>query len=104
MVRQHHCFCLSYGAVLHQLITIPLKVQIMTRQSISLTAQNDAWLRDHVENIGDYASKSELVNDLIRRARRSEMINKKLELAEQSGFVEQSAAQMLSDFKATLGH
>ena len=75
----------------------------MLRQSISLTPQNDAWLKEHVENIGDYANKSELVNDLIRRARRSEAINKKLEIAEQSGFVEQSAAELLTDFKAELG-
>lgn len=76
----------------------------MPRQSISLTAQNDAWLKDHVENIGDYANKSELVNDLIRRARRSEAINRKLEVSEQSGFVEQSATELLADFKAQLGH
>lgn len=76
----------------------------MPRQSISLTAQNDAWLKDHVENIGDYAHKSELVNDLIRRARRSEAINRKLEIAEQSGFVEQSADELLTEFKAQLGH
>lgn len=76
----------------------------MPRQSISLTAQNDAWLKDHVENIGDYANKSELVNDLIRRARRSEAINRKLEIAEQSGFVEQSADELLTEFKAQLGH
>lgn len=75
----------------------------MPRQSISLTAQNDAWLKDHVENIGDYANKSELVNDLIRRARRSEAINRKLEMAEQSGFVEQSADDLLTEFKAQLG-
>lgn len=76
----------------------------MPRQSISLTAQNDAWLKDHVENIGDYANKSELVNDLIRRARRSEAINRKLEIAEQSGFVEQTADELLTEFKAQLGH
>ena len=75
----------------------------MTRQSISLTAQNDAWLKDHVENIGDYASKSELVNDLIRRARRAEMINRKLEVAELSGFIEQSAEEILAEFKTLLG-
>ena len=72
----------------------------MPRQSISLTVQNDAWLKDHVENIGDYANKSELVNDLIRRARRSESINKKLEIAEKSGFTDQSPNEILTDFKA----
>lgn len=75
----------------------------MPRQSISLTAQNDVWLKDHVENIGDYANKSELINDLIRRARRSEAINRKLEIAEHSGFVEQSADELLTEFKAQLG-
>lgn len=76
----------------------------MPRQSISLTAQNDAWLKHHVENIGDYANKSELVNDLIRRARRSEEINKKLETAEHSGFTEQTADELLAEFKSQLGH
>jgi len=76
----------------------------MPRQSISLTAQNDAWLKHHVENIGDYANKSELVNDLIRRARRSEMINKKLETAERSGFTEQTPDELLAEFKSQSGH
>lgn len=76
----------------------------MPRQSISLTAQNDAWLKHHVENVGDYANKSELVNDLIRRARRSESINKKLEAAEQSGFIEQTPDELLAEFKSQLGH
>ena len=58
----------------------------MIRQSFSLTAQNDDWLKDPAENIGDYATKSELVNDPVRRARRAEVINRKLDLAEQSGF------------------
>jgi antitoxin ParD1/3/4 len=71
----------------------------MPRQSITLTEPNDAWLREHVEGTQDYASKSELINDLIRRARRSEVINQKLEAAEQSGFVEQSAKEMLEEFK-----
>lgn len=76
----------------------------MPRQSISLTPQNDAWLRDHVEHIGDYANKSELVNDLIRRARRAEAINQKLQAAEQSSFTDQSPEQILSEFKARAGH
>lgn len=74
----------------------------MTRQSITLTKHNDAWLKNHVEEIQDYANKSELINDLIRSARRAEAINKKLELAEKSGFVKQTAADMLEEFKAEL--
>jgi len=71
----------------------------MARQSISLTEKNALWLRNHVENIGDYANKSELVNDLIRRARRAEAINSKLAKSEQSGFSAQSADEMLAEFK-----
>lgn len=74
----------------------------MPRQSITLTAGNDAWLKDHVENVGDYANKSELVNDLIRSARRAEAINGKLAAAEQSGFVQQSADEMLAEFKSEM--
>jgi antitoxin ParD1/3/4 len=71
----------------------------MPRQSISLTEQNDLWLRNHVDEVGDYANKSELVNDLIRRARRAEAINQKLIKSELSGFTQQSAIEMLSEFK-----
>lgn len=71
----------------------------MARQSITLTEQNDTWLRNHVDNIRDYSNKSELINDLIRRARRAELINIKLVEAEQSGFVSQSPTEMLEEFK-----
>ncbi|CUA85214.1 MULTISPECIES: ribbon-helix-helix domain-containing protein [Pseudidiomarina] len=74
----------------------------MTRQSITLTEQNDLWLREHVEVTGEYASKSELINDLIRRARRAEMLNEKLQAAEYSGFTDQSAEQILHEFKESL--
>ncbi|KZY80453.1 CopG family transcriptional regulator, partial [Oleiphilus sp. HI0071] len=55
-----------------------------------------------VDNIRDYSNKSELINDLIRRARRAELINIKLMEAEQSGFVSQSPAEMLEEFKEEL--
>jgi antitoxin ParD1/3/4 len=74
----------------------------MTRQSITLTEQNDQWLRLHVEETGEYSSKSELINDLIRRARRIEAINQKLILAEKSGFTSQTQAEILAEFKAQL--
>jgi antitoxin ParD1/3/4 len=70
----------------------------MPRQSISLTQQNDLWLRSQVENVGDYTNKSELVNDLIRHARRAEAINTKLQQAEMEGFTEQSPQEILTDY------
>lgn len=85
------------------IITAPISLGIiMARQSITLTEQNDTWLRNHVDNIRDYSNKSELINDLIRRARRAELINIKLMEAEQSGFVSQSPAEMLEEFKEEL--
>lgn len=74
----------------------------MPRQSITLTEQNDSWLRNHVDHVQDYANKSELINDLIRSARRAEAINRSLEAAENSGFVSQSASEMLAEFKSQL--
>ncbi|HAU93007.1 MAG TPA: CopG family transcriptional regulator [Alteromonas sp.] len=74
----------------------------MPRQSITLTEKNDEWLKSQVEETRDYANKSELVNDLIRRARRAEAINQKLESAENSGFVDQTPEDMLKEFKADL--
>ena len=43
----------------------------MTRQSITLTKPNDEWLKARIES-EEYTSKSEIVNDLIRRAREKE--------------------------------
>jgi len=44
----------------------------MSRQSISFTVPNSEWLRSKVNGEGEYASNSEAVNDLIRRARAEE--------------------------------
>lgn len=71
----------------------------MARQSISLTRPNDEWLRAQVES-EEFASKSEVVNDLIRRAREAELIREKLERAEQGGFTGETASQILTALKA----
>nr|WP_136250942.1 CopG family transcriptional regulator [Ningiella ruwaisensis] len=74
----------------------------MPRQSVTLTESNNAWLNAHIKKEGDYANKSELINDLIRRARRAEFINQKLSNAEKSDFVFQSQDEILAEFKAGL--
>ena len=74
----------------------------MPRQSVTLTESNNSWLNSQVESIGDYANKSELINDLIRRARRVEFINQKLSKAEKSSFVSQSPDEILAEFKADI--
>jgi antitoxin ParD1/3/4 len=69
----------------------------MARQSISFTNPNDAWLKAQVDN-QEYTSKSELINDLIRQARKSQAqidwVRAKLERAEKSGFTDNSQEQI----------
>ena len=77
----------------------------MTRQSISFTQPNDEWLKTQVDS-EEYSSKSELVNDLIRQARKQQRqidwIRSKLERAENSGFSNDSKNQILSKSKSLL--
>ena len=81
------------------------KNNIMSRQSISFTEPNDDWLRIQVEN-KEYSSKSELVNDLIRQARKQQRqidwISAKLDKAEKSGFTNDSKEQILLKSKSLL--
>ncbi|MFT5877803.1 MAG: antitoxin ParD1/3/4 [Dokdonia sp.] len=81
------------------------KTNIMTRQSISFTEPNDEWLKGQVDS-NEYSSKSELVNDLIRQARKQQKqidwISAKLEKAENSGFTSDSPNQILAQSKSLL--
>jgi antitoxin ParD1/3/4 len=75
----------------------------MIRQSISFTEPNDEWLKAQLSN-KEYASKSEIVNDLIRQARQQQVqidwIRAKLNKAEASGFTADSKDQILSQAKS----
>lgn len=77
----------------------------MARQSISFTKPNDEWLKDQVNN-EEYSTKSELVNDLIRQARKQQVqidwIKAKLDKAEKSGFTNESKEQILNHSKVLL--
>ena len=77
----------------------------MTRQSISFTKPNDEWLKAQIDS-KEYSSKSELVNDLIRQARKQQIqvdwIRAKLEKAEKSGFTTESKEQILEKSKSLL--
>ena len=74
----------------------------MPRQSVTLTEINNTQLNNHVESVGDYSNKSELINDLIRRARKAEAINQKLEKAENSIFIVQTSDEILAEFKLSM--
>ncbi|NCT16669.1 MAG: CopG family transcriptional regulator [Flavobacteriaceae bacterium CG_4_8_14_3_um_filter_34_10] len=77
----------------------------MSRQSISFTPPNEEWLKAQMDN-KEYSSKSELVNDLIRQARKQQVqvdwVRAKLEKAENSGFTKDSKAQILKQSKYSL--
>ena len=77
----------------------------MKRQSITFTKPNDEWLKAQVDK-EEYSSKSELVNDLIRQARKQQAqvdwIRSKLERAEKSGFTNDSKEQILAQSKSLL--
>jgi antitoxin ParD1/3/4 len=77
----------------------------MPRQSISFSKPNDEWLKAQVDN-QEYSSKSELVNDLIRQARKQQAqidwIRAKLEKSEKSGFTNETKEQILKQSKSLL--
>ncbi len=79
----------------------------MTRQSISFTEPNDDWLKAQVES-REYTSKSDVVNDLIRKARTEEqerelaIIRAKLIQAEKSGFTDKTAHEIRAEAKEEL--
>ncbi|WP_338359717.1 CopG family transcriptional regulator [Yeosuana marina] len=77
----------------------------MARQSISFTKANDEWLKNQVDN-KEYTSKSELVNDLIRQARKQQIeidwIRAKLDKAENGGFTNDSKQEILAQSKSLL--
>ncbi|MEX2595205.1 MAG: type II toxin-antitoxin system ParD family antitoxin [Anditalea sp.] len=79
----------------------------MARQSISFTKPNDEWLKAQVDS-EEYSSKSELINDLIRQARKQQKqidwIRAKLIKAEQSGFTNMRPEEILAQSKQELGN
>lgn len=77
----------------------------MPRQSISFTEPNDEWLKAQVTK-KEYSSKSELVNDLIRQARKQQIqidwVRAKLDEAEKSGFTSGNKNEILAQSKSLL--
>lgn len=77
----------------------------MTRQSISLTKPNDEWLKEQI-NQEEYTSKSELINDLIRKERgKQEHLNwlrARLLEGEQSGYTTLDKHEILAQSKEEL--
>ena len=77
----------------------------MPRQSITFTQPNDEWLKAQVDS-QEYSNKSEVVNDLIRRARQQnediEKLREKLIRAEQGGLSDRTPEQIREAVKSRL--
>jgi antitoxin ParD1/3/4 len=75
----------------------------MSRQSISFTQPNEEWLKAQVDS-NEYSSKSELINDLIRQARKQQTqvdwIRDKINKAENSGFTNDTKAGIKAQAKS----
>lgn len=91
--------------MIHIWCTFTSKHKAMPRQSISFSKPNDEWLKAQIDS-EEYSSKSELVNDLIRQARKQQAhidwIRAKLDLSERSGFTSDTQEQILKQSKSLL--
>lgn len=74
-----------------------------TRASLSITEPNEKWIQDRIDS-REFSSRSEVINDLIRKAREVEAIRARLIESELSaaakGWVTTSRDTMLEQFKA----
>ena len=71
------------------------------RASLSISTPNEDWIQGQIAS-GEFASRSEVVNDLIRRVREIEIIRERLIAAEQSGFSTRGPEQILAASKEEL--
>ena len=74
----------------------------MARQSITLTAQNDEWLKQQVAN-QEFTSKSEAVNYLIKQARERDAyhdyVQMKIDKGLKSGFSTKTKEELFEEIK-----
>jgi antitoxin ParD1/3/4 len=74
----------------------------MARQTITVNEPNDRWMKQKVQE-NEYASKSELINDLIRHQREQEeeliWLRNELIKGEESGLSHKSIAEILKEAK-----
>ncbi len=71
----------------------------MARQSITFTEPNDLWLKNQVDS-KEFSNKSEVVNDLIRQARKKQEAIKSIKDAlvqgEESGVSELTPREIMA--------
>lgn len=82
----------------------------MVKKSITVTDQQDSWIKNQIE-MGHYGNESEVLRELIRERQLREQdavkdveaIRAKLIQAEANGFTDQSPADILREIKSGLG-
>ncbi len=67
----------------------------------SISTPNEKWIQGQIAS-GEFASRSEVINDLIRRVREIEVIRARMIAAEQSGFSTRAPEQILAASKEEL--
>ena len=72
------------------------------RASLLISEPNEKWIQAQIGS-KEFSSRSEVLNDLIRQARETEVIRERLKLAEASvnehGWVTKTPDEMLDGFK-----
>jgi len=63
--------CLVIDAILHHININYFGDQDMTRASVSITTPNDAWIKLQIDS-EEFSSRSDVINDLIRKARKDD--------------------------------
>ncbi len=72
-----------------------------TRASLSISEPNEQWIQAQIDS-KEFSSRSEVINDLIRKAREIEFIRKRLIAAEAKGFSNFTPEQILANAKEKL--
>ncbi|MCH7399740.1 type II toxin-antitoxin system ParD family antitoxin [Belliella sp. DSM 107340] len=74
----------------------------MARQTITVNEPNDRWMKEKIQS-DEYSSKSELINELIRRQREQEenrfWLRMELIKGEASGVSDKSMSEILEEAK-----
>ena len=75
---------------------------MVVRATLSISKPNEQWIQSQIDS-QEFSSRSEVINDLIRRVREIETVRAKLIEAELSvkrqGWVTKSPEDMLEEFK-----
>src|SRR5690606_38292411 len=95
---------------LSYLIAFSRMYMAMVKKSITLTEQQNRWIKAQIAS-GMYGNESEVVRELIRErqlrecenARDLEIIRAKLVEAENQGFTQQTAMEILQEIKKGFG-